>query len=183
MQLSPPLRAAAWSCALLVAACATHRTADDAEAPRKRPHAVRVFEAPQGTLRVEEVETPRAPKPRALELVEPATQTVLWAFAFDGKVDVLWAPDGAAFAINEWIGDGIAVLTVVETRPPNHSYLLNELVPQDAHVTDNEQVWVEGQRWVDPRHLELRVRSRGKRDPEGFERSLVYAVGGSVTDR
>jgi len=145
----------------------------------------RSWRSPSGTQLLEQVEAPKgSAPPHWLVLKGTSSEDWLWRYEFFATVEVLWSPDGSAFAINDHLTPEATALTVVDARDPERVYLINDLVealPSETdHFAKNDHAYVEAVGWTGDRELEVRGSGKGANDPDGFERHYVYTVGGSL---
>jgi len=141
--------------------------------------------SPQGRYMVLSCERPdRSATPREFRLKDLRTGEVTWIYPFGRSAEALWSPDGAALAITNYAGSNIADLFLVfPERPQQVVNLQGEtarslgLLPS---VAQNDHVYFEAVAWKDPETLLFRIWGQGDHDPQGFDESFEYRLGGEV---
>jgi len=103
---------------------------------------------------------------------------------FGRSAAVLWAPGGDAVAVTDRrASDSSALVVFFPERPGDPLDLGAELSRRLGPLPEREQndhVYLEAVRWIDPKTLRFRMRGYGKRDPQGFDELFDYVVDGPI---
>jgi len=112
------------------------------------------------------------------------TGEVIWSYPFGRSAEALWSPDGIALAITDYAGSNIAELFLVFPERPKQTVNLQDETARSLgllpSVVQNDHVYFEAIRWQDPETLLFRVWGQGDHDPQGFDESFEYRIGGGV---
>jgi hypothetical protein len=154
--------------------------ADEAEIPCENAAA-----APHGHYMVLTCERPHDHEtPHEFRLKDLGTGEVVWRYPFARAAEVLWSPDGSALAVTDYARSNLAELFLVFPARPQQTVNLEVetahslgLLPSVAH---NDHVYFEAVAWKDPETLRFRIWGQGEHDPQGFDESFEYRLGGEV---
>lgn len=122
--------------------------------------------------------------PHEFRLKDLRTGEVIWSYPFGRSAEALWSPDGTALAITDYAGSNIAQLFLILPERPQQTMNLQDettrslgILPSVAH---NDHVYFEAVAWKDSQTLVFRIWGQGDHDPQGFDESFEYRLGGEV---
>lgn len=122
--------------------------------------------------------------PHEFRLKDLRTGEVIWSYQFRRWAEALWSPDGRSLAITDHAGSNSTQLFLVIPGPPQRTVDIQaetarslDLLPS---VTNNLHVYFEAVGWKDPQTLAFRIWGYGDHDPQGFDESFEYRLGGEV---
>jgi hypothetical protein len=122
--------------------------------------------------------------PHEFRLEDLRTGEVIWSYQFRLWAEALWSPDGSSLAITDHAGSNSTQLFLVIPGPPKRTVDIQaetarslDLLPS---VTHNLHVYFEAVGWKDPETLAFRIWGYGDHDPQGFDESFEYRLGGEV---
>ena len=122
--------------------------------------------------------------PHEFRLKDLRTGEVIWSYPFRRWAEALWSPDGRSLAITDHAGSNSTQLFLVIPGPPQRTVDIQaetarslDLLPS---VTNNHHVYFEAVGWKDPQTLAFRIWGYGDHDPQGFDESFEYRLGGEV---
>jgi len=141
--------------------------------------------SPEGHYLVLSCERPRhSEAPREFRLKDLQTGQVTWVYPIGRAAEALWSPDGAALAITDYAGSNIADLFLVFPERPQQTVNLQGETARSLgllpSVAQNDHVYFEAVAWKDPETLLFRIWGQGDHDPQGFDESFEYRLGGKV---
>jgi hypothetical protein len=99
---------------------------------------------------------------------------------FNRHVDMLWSPDGNAFAITDWGGSDYSEVLVYSTvrlnKPINLQDVLKKSFGSLPEVQKNHHVYFEALDWSEPWLLRFKVHGYGDYSPGGFDILFKYKL-------
>jgi hypothetical protein len=106
---------------------------------------------------------------------------LLW---FDRHVTVMWAPDGKALAITDYMGSTDAQILVAQPGISSHLIEVEKNFIRDIgrvpKIYENGHRYFEALNWIEPRTLRFKVEAWDT-TPGGYEGIFRYVLGGKVS--
>lgn len=101
-------------------------------------------------------------------------------FTFNRHLDVLWSPDGNAFAITDWGGSDYSEVLVYSPASLNKPINLQEVLKRSfgslPEVQKNHHVYFEALDWSVPWLLRFKIHGYGDYSPGGFDLFFNYKL-------
>ena len=98
---------------------------------------------------------------------------------FGRHSDFLWAPDGNAFAIIDWVGSNCSEAWI---GFPNDSSRHVNLEYHSPQVEKNDHVYYEILSWHNSSSVLLKIKGYGEHDPKGFEKYFEADLQGHLKE-
>ncbi len=122
--------------------------------------------------------------PHEFRLKDLRAGAVIWSYPFGRWAEALWSPNGSGLAITDHAGSDFTQLLLIIPRSPQQIVNMKAETTRSLgllpSVTDNHHVYVEAVGWKDPQTLAFRIWGYGDHDPQGFDESFEYRLGGRV---
>jgi hypothetical protein len=99
---------------------------------------------------------------------------------FGRSAAVLWAPDGNAVAITNWLGSNVSEVTVFFSAGTPHPIDIDDELSRAFGALperyQNDHVYVEAVRWLSARTLRFRLWGHGDHNPKGFNELFDFPL-------
>jgi len=99
------------------------------------------------------------------------------------SVEVLWNPNGNAFAVTDYVGSNISECFVYSTSadeaPVNVADEIQHSIANPielASIQKNDHIYYAAVRWTSPQTLRVKVWGHGDVNPSGFIRTYTYRM-------
>ncbi len=97
---------------------------------------------------------------------------------FNRHIDVLWSPDGNAFALTDWGGSDYSEVLIYSSarigKSVNLRHVLKKTLGLLPEVQKNHHVYFEALDWSEPWWLRFKIHGYGDYSPAGFDKFFKY---------